>query len=370
MDTNYTFCDQPYWFFEVTACISDSYAPTDITLLERHSKFGFTMEEMADFLSPYTQYKKAVTDEILPIYQEYPQLDRFFQPLNLDNEIDFNLMMTIVKFFGEQLATPLSSEAIDLNMNKLMEEELSDLAPMDQDTEIKIQNLTDLVTILNQTNLDNNYKLQMIDLYNRRFEIIKQLSELLLRCTAILQKHFPIIEQPYQETINHLRNKENLNQLLNTTIIKLKPARDNRLYVTIFFFNQFTMRYAKDSYQYFIGMYVSELVDRKAQNQFNDSRLVTDLKALSDPTRLRIIRILSNKKMYLQELSGMLNLTPATVSHHMTVLLQSEIVSLLVDGDKSRKIYYEINPEKLHSLGFSIQRLVNTNDIINPSDIS
>ena len=89
----------------------------------------------------------------------------------------------------------------------------------------------------------------------------------------------------------------------------------------------------------------------------NDKHLITDLKAIGDETRLRILRLLTEQKMYNQELAEALNLTSATVSHHMNVLLQSRLISIALDTEKTKKVMYEINKQRLEELGDAIKSI-------------
>jgi DNA-binding transcriptional ArsR family regulator len=67
--------------------------------------------------------------------------------------------------------------------------------------------------------------------------------------------------------------------------------------------------------------------------------------------------MLSLKRMYIQEMAEELKLTPATVSHHINILLSMRYVLLTVDATKSKKVYYELNNEKLEGLSKSILNL-------------
>ncbi|HEY7778801.1 MAG TPA: winged helix-turn-helix domain-containing protein [Ktedonobacterales bacterium] len=61
--------------------------------------------------------------------------------------------------------------------------------------------------------------------------------------------------------------------------------------------------------------------------------------ALGDPTRLRILRLLAEREMYLTELSERLKLTKATTKHHMVRLRAAGLVTLY---DRERLTYYAL----------------------------
>lgn len=64
--------------------------------------------------------------------------------------------------------------------------------------------------------------------------------------------------------------------------------------------------------------------------------------ALGDETRLRILRLLVSREMYLTELAERLGLTKATTKHHMVKLRAAGLVTLI---DRDRLTYYALRPE-------------------------
>lgn len=56
------------------------------------------------------------------------------------------------------------------------------------------------------------------------------------------------------------------------------------------------------------------------------------MKALSDPNRIRIIEILSNKEMCVCEITSVLNLATSTVSNHLSILRNAGIIEDKKDG--------------------------------------
>ena len=63
---------------------------------------------------------------------------------------------------------------------------------------------------------------------------------------------------------------------------------------------------------------------------------------LGDKTRLRILRLLSEREMYLTELSERLGLTKATTKHHMVILRANGFVILY---ERDRMTYYALKPD-------------------------
>ncbi len=63
-------------------------------------------------------------------------------------------------------------------------------------------------------------------------------------------------------------------------------------------------------------------------------------KALSDPTRRAILEQLKHGRLTAGEIASAFELSAATVSHHLAMLRQAELV---IDQREGKYIYYEIN---------------------------
>lgn len=77
----------------------------------------------------------------------------------------------------------------------------------------------------------------------------------------------------------------------------------------------------------------------------NQSKILGQfLKIISDETRLSILKQLSIRPSYGQELAGKLKLTPATIKHHLSVL---EELQLVTANKSEHKVYYNLNRQRL-----------------------
>lgn len=86
-----------------------------------------------------------------------------------------------------------------------------------------------------------------------------------------------------------------------------------------------------------------------------DPTLLTALKALSDASRLRIVGLLADgRRMAVEQLAAALELTPATVVHHLRRLRDAELVEL-----HPRRPYmdYSLRLARLGEIGAALHRL-------------
>lgn len=63
-------------------------------------------------------------------------------------------------------------------------------------------------------------------------------------------------------------------------------------------------------------------------------------KALSDPTRRRILDLLRARALSAGEITAHFSMTNATISHHLSVLRDAGLIS---DRHEGKYIYYELN---------------------------
>ena len=63
-------------------------------------------------------------------------------------------------------------------------------------------------------------------------------------------------------------------------------------------------------------------------------------KALSDPTRREILNLLKRGDLSAGEIADRFDMTAATISHHLSVLKQAD---LILDRREGKYIYYQLN---------------------------
>lgn len=70
-------------------------------------------------------------------------------------------------------------------------------------------------------------------------------------------------------------------------------------------------------------------------------------KALSDPTRREILRLLRDRAKTAGEIGSHFDMAGATISHHLSVLREAGLIS---DRRQGKYIYYELNLSVLDEL--------------------
>lgn len=86
-----------------------------------------------------------------------------------------------------------------------------------------------------------------------------------------------------------------------------------------------------------------------------DPNLLTALKALSDASRLRIVGLLADgRRMAVEQLAAALELTPATVVHHLKKLREADLVE---SHPRPPYMDYSLRLGRLSEIGGSLHRL-------------
>ena len=94
-----------------------------------------------------------------------------------------------------------------------------------------------------------------------------------------------------------------------------------------------------------VGIYLFNIIDIIGNTpEYESQNLQEFLKCIADGTKLSILRLLKNKPMYGSQLAEELNLTGATISHHLSAMLSLEIIYM---EKKANRVYCSLNKEKI-----------------------
>lgn len=93
-----------------------------------------------------------------------------------------------------------------------------------------------------------------------------------------------------------------------------------------------------------IGFLYFELAQMLKKHQNSEDRFLKAAKIVSDPSKFEILKICLEKAAYGHEIAEKMNLTSATVSHHMQQLVAMNYI--LVNFEE-KKVYYKTNVEAI-----------------------
>ena len=82
------------------------------------------------------------------------------------------------------------------------------------------------------------------------------------------------------------------------------------------------------------------------------TRTAERLKAIAEPTRLKILEMVTSEEMCVCEIIDKLHLSQPAISHHLKILRQAEIIK---DRKEGKWTFYSLNKDSYKALLASIQ---------------
>jgi DNA-binding transcriptional ArsR family regulator len=217
---------------------------------------------------------------------------------------------------------------------------------------------------INNSNLSADSKLKYILLYynfdeffNEVYEIIHQIVEILKEKEEVLQS----IANEYQNTMMAEYEKYG-DKLLENYDIKLSEEKNLAIRPILIRSNVLVLKPINicDSIDNsniqnaYIGIHVKALFDMIKTYFINDARIISILKAFGDKSKFDILKSLRDNQMYGVEIAKMLNLTTATVSHHMSNLYNLSLINFYADNNK---INYMLNKNTIEELVKALENM-------------
>ena len=102
-----------------------------------------------------------------------------------------------------------------------------------------------------------------------------------------------------------------------------------------------------------LGICLKTINELKKEYFISDERTISILKALGDKSKFDILKSIKEKEMYGAEIAKMLNITTATVSHHMSNLHNLSLVNIIANNNK---VNYTLNKESIKELIILLER--------------
>lgn len=111
------------------------------------------------------------------------------------------------------------------------------------------------------------------------------------------------------------------------------------------FFRQLGSSYMEQNNETWILMGYNS--DYYNEEKLSKDKMLKFFKTVSDKKRLEILMLLSQRPWYVNELGEELNLTAPTISYHMNMLMEQDIVYFERD---EHRLYYSLNKDKVKDL--------------------
>ncbi len=103
----------------------------------------------------------------------------------------------------------------------------------------------------------------------------------------------------------------------------------------------------------YIGV-LHSAVKEASDSPFDDTKLCKTLKVMGDKSKFEILRLVSEQAKYGQQLAAALEISTATISHHMAQLEETDLIRVERD---SNRIYYTLNRETVEYVVKNLNKL-------------
>lgn len=231
----------------------------------------------------------------------------------------------------------LTVEAIRDQALKLFKEKLAvDI------TNIDYNSLDDLFSLLDIDSLDEHDKWELMKLMRRPVDYLQEIDVIISDNIAAYEKALSAVKdrlKPYITRYHQcVKDKKVGNFTLEGVIDDIQVRPSLAMPFALSFFGTEGM----------FGLLTPYLVKSNDNDLYADHQeLIKALKALGDKSRLEILMRIKDKPQYNLQIAKDMGLTPATMSHHISVLVTNQMVKI----DKQEgKIYYSIDNEAVMKL--------------------
>lgn len=258
---------------------------------------------------------------------------------HIDDEITFSL--DDLEFHSLAASPIICNQDFIYNTDKMTDEELRHLIVKcyneTYETEYKLTaeaNFDSYFDFVSKTTVSESTKWQLIALLQEPKPFYKRYSEM-------IRNAIPAFEQARRECSGYVDRglkyfSETADQLkLTGDYQKIIPMVSNPVSL-----------YMMDNIQY-CGVYWNAVVGIVDTNKPDSQQMAAALKALTDKSRLEILSLLKRRPMYSLELAEKLALSPATISHHMNVLIVQNLVTVEKQGGRG---YYHLNHDTITAI--------------------
>mgnify|MGYP000907454270 FL=1 len=328
-------------------------------IIENKDRFILSEDEINQKYSDLIEFYERVFDESLDVLKDYPEWRELFS-IQVDQN-DMGFFETVTRFTNAKEVDELSKteffnachyhlQNIEAEQEDLDGKTLKEMKDRAFDADYYIEKIMN-------SELDNDEKIKMMDLFQNADERFKSYVNLIKRIEKIYLKYYGNVEHYIRAKVESFSSSGKAN-VKNTPIVNyidverwnLRSEEPIHLYFSIINKGTFGMSIINDESirpNMILGILFEELRALLNKGKHDAWLFIEQMKALGEENRFNIMKLLSQKPYYLKEIADTIGLTSATVSHHMEQLTKTELVYMATKG---RKVYYYVNDKKIKKL--------------------
>lgn len=338
---------------EAALLVLTRHTDTAAEMTDNHDNFGLSRQDMAAMLRNASAYRQATLAELEPLLARNQALLPYTDTdASISNVNDLH-----------SIATCLAKIEPTANWGALEGEALTDLTRrllgmlLSEDWDIALETLSEqalIDRIFDAKDFDAEKKLIIIRYCAGQREVVPQLYTFLSDVAEVMDRYFYIVQPEYDALAAQVTTTQRgaLEALL--PIEDSWPHQTVQVSITVLCFNSALIFADERRCDIYVGLHVLPL---SRMHEAHAMHYVRDLKALADDTRIKMIRMMAKEPLYLQEIARRLELTPATVSHHLNILVGEGLVQLQVKDPGVRHALYITSASQLRKIANRLLRL-------------
>ncbi|MPM75282.1 hypothetical protein SDC9_122274 [bioreactor metagenome] len=205
-----------------------------------------------------------------------------------------------------------------------------------------------LLTLMSELQISESIQWQLLKSLYQPQETIDRLLEIIRPIEEILIKHAKLLQEAADFALAYLdqvMQKNDLADLLKQELA-LDLHADLALYIRPAIFYPFQLTAAKFGSKRLIMAFgcIFDFEMLKINDQFQLKKVSEIGKIIQDESKLKILQALKQQPMYGRQLADQLQLTTATISHHMNALYAGGLVYIEIQANRT---YYRLNRDQI-----------------------
>lgn len=328
--------------FETMGLLFVSYGVEEVRQETKKSLFELGVDGEQFYTKYLTVYDKYI-ESFLKYMSPDPEAAFFF------SGIDMNYLLILLSLILENRnwlssADHLSDHKINTELIRILK------CAFEKDTPTQsVETLEDIIKFLDSIGLAENAKWRLLGIMQQPKKNLLQLIGIINSNTDSFRKAESEIKKPLSRLLEQYQTSVNAQADKTFHQIKGKLAQNSVIYPSLVFPASQIMSESSCHYGLLCDMVQESLKVRLRSKE----SLLLKLKALSDSSKLEILTSLKISPKYNLEIAQQLGLTAATMSHHMSVLLNCGFVGV---DKKDGKVYYHLEKEPIKEMLDELER--------------
>lgn len=317
----------------------DKYKATTINQLNE------TVSNGEEYYQKHFKY----TEKYISAFQKYrisSDNDSFFFK---DTSFDFYLSLVtplfLINDFMEEIDMLDDERLFQVflsNSAEVFEMDVSKYEKLSHEEFVKIDTLTSFVNLFS---LSDNEKWKMFMIMQKPSEYYLKFRDLIKKNTPAYKKALEVVKAPLNKLLSKYEQHFSKEEAVKELFQRINLAEGNIVELTPTMITSSSIIIIVNSC--FCGLTAETALSELDFSNNDKEYLQLCLKAFSDSSKLEILSTLKVSPKYATELAVQLGLTPATVSHHMNVLLTAKLVYIEKSGGK---FYYHLDKNSINEV--------------------